>query len=159
MIGSVVGPIGYGCTSLLLSSANPGRRQPLSLRTRRILAHCYTPWFREVDLDAIVVRLEAAFPGIPARPDGMALGDTIYLKQATFDECNIEDMLLLLHELVHVAQYRRDTRVGFARVYGTSVVFHLSNRCNPLEQEAEDFTREHAPDLVQAITNICAGES
>ena len=87
----------------------------------------------------------------------MALGYTIYLRQPAFEECDHRDVLLVLHELVHVAQFARGTSLDFAREYAAGLLRHLSYRANPLEREAEAFTQAHAPDVSRALAQVCGG--
>ncbi|HUK22478.1 MAG TPA: hypothetical protein VLV45_13105 [Gemmatimonadales bacterium] len=154
-LGWALGPPGYWCTAAFLNGVNPGARAPLPARAKRILDRCYTAFFPSVDLDRIRLRCGARFPGVPVRPAGMALGHTIYLRQSRFDECDCRDMLLLIHELVHVAQFVRGTWTSFARDYAAGLLRHLSYHANPLEREARAFTESHAMDVSQALAELC----
>jgi hypothetical protein len=145
------GIVGYWATAALVNAANPGRREPLTGNAKRAFGLVFSPPFPAVDLDRVRLRLGARFPGIPARPQGMALGYTIYLKQPRFDEGNHADMALLLHELVHVAQYERLTPAGFARRYAEALLSDPSNERNPLEHEAYDFVQSHHAELLRAM--------
>lgn len=154
-LGWALGPPGYWCTATLLNRVNPGRRVPLSIRTKTILERCYRPAFPDVDLERVRLRCGARFPGVPIRPAGMTLEYTIFLRQPAFPECEPGAMLLLLHELVHVAQFVRGTRKGFAREYASGLVRYLSYYAHPLEREARAFTESRAADVSQALAEVC----
>jgi hypothetical protein len=139
----------------MLNLVNPGQRRKLSEKARKILRPVFAARFPYVDLDAVRLRLGSRFPGIPAHPIGMALGSTIYLKQHTLDECDLGEMLLLLHELVHVGQYHDATRIGFAGRYGYSIMLHLGNDQNQLEWEAYQFVAASQTAVWQAIRAVC----
>jgi hypothetical protein len=67
-------------------------------------------------------------------------GNAIYLKPK-FDFSNVDFKRLLVHELVHVLQYRKfGTEMAFACAYGIGFAKGgFKYRDNPLEKQAYDF--------------------
>lgn len=88
---------------------------------------------------------------------GITLGHQIYIRQDLFDEDGALPLELVVHEVAHVAQYRRDGTAGFLfkylRDYANGRGRGLSDReaylAIPHEVEARkvgDFLSEHSTD-------------
>ena len=125
-------------------------RRPLSVTTIARL----DPWFPEVDLGAVRVCTRCRLPPNRFRESGhiyaMTFGSTIYWRDE-LDERDPNDLVRLMHELVHVDQVRRHGgESAFACAYGEGylsgggqVPAHIDRPTayhrNPLEAEAYAF--------------------
>jgi hypothetical protein len=113
------------------------RRQPLTDTTRFLMQ----PLFPAVDLGGPRVIANATLPW-PNPRRAITLGRSIYVRNA-FDQLVTRDLRLLLHELVHVDQYRRMGTLGFIWAYGRALARDGSYRKNALEVEAFAFAMLH----------------
>lgn len=125
-------------------------RRPLSATT---IARVQ-PWFPELDLRAVRIRERCRLPPNRFRERGrvyaMTFGSTIYWRDE-LDERDPNDLVRLMHELVHVDQVRRHGgESAFACAYGEGylsgggqVPAHIDDPTayhrNPLEAEAYGF--------------------
>ena len=105
---------------------------------RRVVGPCLP----SVDLDRVRVHPHARL-ALPARFRALTLGRRIYVRGPLHPE-SLVHMRLLLHELVHVAQWERDPWgwLGFAARYGAGVAGAWGWAAHPMECEAVDH--EHA---------------
>jgi Domain of unknown function (DUF4157) len=119
------------------------------------------PLFPELDLANVKVRTRCRLPSNRFRPTGsiyaMTFGYTIYWRDE-LDETKPDDLVKLIHELVHVDQVRRHGgESGFACEYGRGYIegggklpayiagatpYHR----NPLEAEAYTFDAQFRDD-------------
>ncbi|HSJ92132.1 MAG TPA: DUF4157 domain-containing protein [Ilumatobacter sp.] len=134
--------------SQIVNVLRPGR--PLSAATIARLQ----PWFPHLDLHSVRVRTGCRLPPNRFQERGriyaMTFGSTIYWRDE-LDERNPNDLVRLMHELVHVDQQRRHGgESAFACAYGEGYVSgggqvpaHISAPTayhrNPLEAEAYAF--------------------
>jgi hypothetical protein len=112
------------------------------------------PWFSDLDLRVVRVRTRCRLPPNRFRERGsisaMTFGSTIYWRDG-LDERDPDDLVRLMHELVHVDQvYRLGGESAFACAYGEGylsgggqVPAHIDDPTayhrNPLEAEAYGF--------------------
>ena len=112
------------------------------------------PLFPHLDLENVKVRTRCRLPSNRFRPTGsiyaMTFGYTIYWRDE-LDETKPDDLVKLIHELVHVDQVRRHGgESGFACAYGrgyiegggtlpTYIADATPYHRNPLEAEAYTF--------------------
>jgi len=129
---------------------NKGRASKLTPGMKSV----FGPFFPNLDLDEVGVSVGATIVG-PGDLQGMTLGYTIYLSQADVDECNVDDMELLMHELVHVDQYRRIGWQSFGCMYGMGYTLGWNWDDIPLEQEAVQFVISNASALEVAVKSSC----
>jgi hypothetical protein len=131
--------------------ANLGRR-PRGLRTETVQR--LQALFPDLDLGAIRIRTRSRLPSNRFRHRGsiyaMTFGATIYWRDE-LDEHDPDDLVKLIHEIVHVDQVRRhDGEDGFACAYGVGylegggvlpayVDAPTAYHRNPLEAEAYSF--------------------
>ena len=106
------------------------------------------PLFPEVDLDTVTFVTDATLPANWFRSGTLAMtfGSQMWFKWNSLRVEETDDGLrLLMHELVHVAQFRRlgDSKRAFACAYGRGYLSTLSYAANPLEAEAYQFVRTH----------------
>ncbi|HEX5938885.1 MAG TPA: DUF4157 domain-containing protein [Dehalococcoidia bacterium] len=112
-------------------------REPLTDATRVVMLM----FFPQLDLTRVMVIDEATLPW-PRPRRAITLGRTIYVRNS-FDQATSRDRRLLLHELVHVDQYRRMGTAGFIWAYGRALAEAGSYRKNALEVEAFVFVMNH----------------
>jgi hypothetical protein len=112
-------------------------RQPLNDTTRFLLQAL----FPGVDLGTVDVVADATLPWPKARR-AITLGSKVYVRNG-FNQRLTRDLRLMLHELVHVDQYRRLGMPGFIWAYGKALGKGGSYRKNLLEIEAFAFAMEH----------------
>ena len=135
-LGCVAGALGYGLVKAASTIAGGGEPRRLADQTKAIMSE----FFPELDLNEVVLRTGASI--VPRRFRAMTLGRTIFLR-GDLDECSAEDMLLLVHELVHVDQFRRLGELKFACAYGEGFLRTFSHDNIPLEREATAFQHAH----------------
>ncbi len=115
----------------LLHRAAAERASPLPPAWAALLA----PHLPDLDLAAVRVRAPCAL-WLPRRYVGLTLADTIYLRVPLHGPAEVPGLApLLLHELVHVAQFRRYGWWRMCARYGAGLAaygYHL----HPLEIEA-----------------------
>lgn len=134
--GFITGPISGWIYYLFLIVINKGKkRMPLSASLRDKLYRLY-PSF-----DLAEVRIIGNARGIPYGKTAVTHGNYIFCKN-DFSEDNMEDYNLLLHELVHVEQYRKYGKAVFYILYGFQYLNSgFSYRRIELEREAFDCHR------------------
>jgi hypothetical protein len=140
LAGGLLGPVGLAFEELATFVLRGGRPMESWDSAREILAG----FLPELDLETVRVRHRARL-AIPRRYRAITLGSGIYARPA-LEASRLEDLELLLHELVHVRQYRRLSRLGFAWVYGAEIGA-VGYRRNALETEAREFVRRHQAEL------------
>lgn len=112
-------------------------RQALSDPTRAMLGALFV----DVDLPQVKIVANAIIPW-PRPKRAITLGSSVYVRYG-FDQAKSRDLRLLLHELVHVDQYRRLGMLGFIWSYGRALGRSGSYRKNSLEVEAFAFAAQH----------------
>jgi hypothetical protein len=112
-------------------------RQALGNPSRVMLG----PLFADVDLSQVKIVANAIMPW-PRPRRAITLGSSVYIRDG-FDQAKSRDLRLLLHELVHVDQYRRLGMLGFIWAYGRALGRSGSYRKNSLEVEAFIFATQH----------------
>ena len=135
-LGCVGGVLGYGLVKASSTIARAGEPRRLADHTKAIMSE----FFPELDLNAVALRTGASI--VPPRFRAMTLGRTIFVR-GDLDECSAEDMLLLVHELAHVDQFRRLGELKFACAYGAGFLRTFSHDNIPLEREATAFQHAH----------------
>lgn len=134
--------------SQIVNVLRPRRPLPAATITR------LQPWFSDLDLRVVRVRTRCRLPPNRFRERGsisaMTFGSTIYWRDG-LDERDPDDLVRLMHELVHVDQvYRLGGESAFACAYGEGylsgggqVPAHIDDPTayhrNPLEAEAYGF--------------------
>lgn len=106
-------------------------------------------FFPQLNLNDVELRTDATL-AIAAKYRGITLGKTIYLRGG-FNDGSPNDMQLLMHELVHVDQFRRLGRMTFACEYGMGVLLTWDHDEIPLEKEAIAFKRANEGRLNEAV--------
>ena len=96
-----------------------------------------TSVFREIGL---ANRITAMIGG--ELPDAQTFGNAVYMNSTHVR--NEENILLLVHEIVHVAQYRSLGYEGFKERYKQALLQGRSYRDIPLESKAYSFVRSRA---------------
>jgi hypothetical protein len=143
--GCAAGNVVYRATDAVLLLRHPMRpRHRLAPRTVARLQHL----FPEVSLRNVTYVANARLPTDWFRTGtlAMTIGPQIWFK---WDSQRIEEteegLRLLMHELVHVAQFRRygSSKTAFACAYGRGYLTTRSYETNPLEAEAFQFVRTH----------------
>jgi hypothetical protein len=157
-VGCTMGRIVYRETRRSAAFVNVARpKRHLRPATRAMLAEL----FPSVDVEAIVIRTGCRLPANRFQPSGsiyaMTFGSTIYWRD-DLDESDPGDLVRLIHEVVHVDQYRRfGGEAGFACAYGRGYVEgggdvppHIREpnayHRNPLEAEAYRFAARFRDD-------------
>jgi hypothetical protein len=140
------------------------RRATRPLRARTIQR--LQPLFPDLDLHRVRVRTRCRLPSNRFREHGsiyaMTFGTTIYWRDA-LDEDDPQDLVKLIHEIVHVDQVRRHGgETGFACAYGMGYIggggvlpayiddptaYHR----NPLEAEAYSFEAQFRDDRGKVV--------
>jgi hypothetical protein len=122
------------------------------VRTRRRLgpetAARLQPLFPEVDLRGVTTVTDASLPAAWFKSGTLAMtfGSRMWFKWNSMRvEETDEGLRLLMHELVHVAQFRRlgSSKAAFACTYGKGYLRTGSYAANPLEAEAFHFVNTH----------------
>jgi len=103
----------------------------------------------EVDLTRVRVADRAKL-ALPTGFRAITLGRRIYIR-GWWDPERPGDFQLLVHELVHVAQYERDTWgwLGFAAKYGAGVAGTWRWARHPMEKEAVRYEHDVADTLAR----------
>lgn len=134
-LGCVLGVAGYAYAVAWLRFFAGGRARGLTGRERELMSRMLADAGIALDLGLVRLRTGVNLRGIPGRPWGMALGRTVLVVPAELRPDAVEHMGLLLHELVHIAQFERLGRAGFACRYGATILAGLDT-LNALEREA-----------------------
>jgi hypothetical protein len=124
------------------------------------------PLFPDLDLENVKVRTRCRLPSNRFRPTGsiyaMTFGYTIYWRDE-LDETKPDDLVKLIHELVHVDQVRRNGgESGFACEYGRGYIegggklpAYIADATpyhrNPLEAEAYTFDAQFRDDAGHVV--------
>jgi hypothetical protein len=143
--GCGVGQVVYRAADAALVVRHPMRSRR-RLRTSTVAR--LQPLFPDVDLHAVTFVTGASLPANWVRRGTLAMtfGSRMWF---VWDSLRVEEtdegLRLLMHELVHVAQFRRlgDSKRAFACAYGRGFLSTLSYAANPLEAEAFRFVRTH----------------
>ena len=134
-VGGALGLAGYVYALAWTRWVGGGRERALSPAERALMAPLLRDADLTVDLDRARLRTGVDLRGIPGAPRGMALGRTVHIAQDTLLPGVADDMRLLLHELVHVAQFQRLGHARFAWEYGATIAIERA-ALNALEREA-----------------------
>jgi hypothetical protein len=136
----------YQLANAAMEARHPRReRRRLQTATVRRLQHLYP----DVDLSSVRfvtsadLTLQELFEEEAA---AITFGATMWFKHKRRHMEETEaGLLLLMHELVHVAQYRRlgSSKTAFACAYGMGYLEGGGYESNPMEQEAYDFVDFH----------------
>ena len=137
----------YATTNALLEARHP-RRQRRKLAPKTIAR--LQPLFPEFDLSNVRFITSASLPRnwFPALAEAQAMtfGSHIWFKAKRKQvEDTDEGLRLLMHELVHVRQYRErgSSKDVFACHYGAGFLQGGSYETNPMEIEAFQFVTDH----------------
>jgi hypothetical protein len=167
ILGCLAGTLGYGYASSWVHTFGGGDKRRLSNKERQVMSDVFSKTGYSPHFDDVWVITSANLSGIPGNPAGLCLGYSVYLRARNFATCDVDDeaiedyhafMSVLLHELVHVAQYQARGRMKFACEYGRAILARFSTSI-PFEWEAGQIQNEHHGDLLEAIHNVCAGET
>lgn len=133
----ILGVLVYSFHRIWCAVLNDHALEPIPPGVREVLA----PLVPELDLEHVWMADQARLV-LPRRFRAITLGHCIYIRR-TWNPFDRGDVRLLLHELVHVVQYARDSWgwFGFAGRYGAGVVGGWSWSAHPMEIEA--IEREH----------------
>jgi hypothetical protein len=126
----------------------PGRR--LSKIENWLMTHFH----KKIDLSEVRI-VENARLRTLAPASALTIGNTIYWEGKCI-ECDGGDMSLLLHELVHVGQYKRHGRAVFNLLYAWKFLTGgFKYRNNDLEREAFAFEEKNAAKLEKYRKEVC----
>lgn len=143
----LVGVPAFALTELTARVLNFGRR-PKSLPPD--VVDLLGPYLPSLDIGSVKTVSPARLPVAQRRFSIMSVGGRVYLEHAPQID-DVRAMTALLHELVHVEQYRRLGRLRFARMYAAGFAAGMSYRENPLEAEAFAIARLHRDELAAAV--------
>jgi hypothetical protein len=126
------------------------------------------PLFPQLDIDNVKVRTRCRLPSNRFRETGtiyaMTFGYSIYWRDE-LDERNADDVVKLIHELVHVDQVRRNgSESAFACEYGRGYIAGggtlpayiddvTAYHRNPLEAEAYNFDSQFRDEAGRAVAS------
>lgn len=134
------------------NSSRPRRR--LSTNERWLMTHFH----KKIDLKEIWIVENARIRSLISL-DALTISKTIFFKEE-LNECSTENMQLLLHELVHVEQYKRYGRAVFDLVYAwTFVTGGFQHKKSSIEKDALKFQGKHLPELFRVMKEICSSEA
>lgn len=152
LFACLAGIVGTSLVALIVKLGSLGGKRALTEREKRIVSG----FFPNIDINEVRVRPNTSpLPTIGSQKI-ITIGYTIYHK-SDFKECNLTDMTWLIHELVHVDQFRRTTLgfVEFACKYGHGLSRTYNYEKNPVEKEAFDFTKNHEDEIRHAFMEEC----
>lgn len=135
-VGAVIAYYAYILPAVSLLNLRK-QRQELTDMTRFLMQAL----FPGVDLGRVRLTANATLPW-PKPRRAITLNRSIYVRDE-FDQLRSRDLRLLLHELVHVDQYRRKGTLSFMWSYGRALAKGGSYRRNLLEVEAFEFALRH----------------
>jgi hypothetical protein len=167
-----VAPVGCALGQAIFSETKRAAQIVNITRPRRSLQATtiarLKPLFPDVDLTTVQVRTRCRLPSNRFRQSGsiyaMTFGYTIYWRDE-LDETNPDDLVKLIHEIVHVDQVRRlGSESSFACEYGRGYIDgggHLpayiheptAYHRNPLEAEAYTFEAKFRDASGQVVPN------
>ena len=108
-------------------------------------------WLPDLPWDEVVI-----IPNSKSIPAGGFIAVTHFNSifwKGDFSESNAFNLKVLLHELYHVDQYRRDGKLFYYQ-YGASVTDAISYKNSTYELEATKFAELHFADLIQQLAGI-----
>jgi hypothetical protein len=144
ILGSIGGVVTYFITKAAIHSVN------FSISWKTLPADIYDllpDEIKQLPLNKIKYKEHSSLPPNwfigKKRFIGMTFGYTLFFAYK-IDFNNKQDLLLLIHELVHSLQYksRNCSELHFASDYGKGVIDSMSYRNNPLEIEAYKIEEE-----------------
>jgi hypothetical protein len=139
----------FGYPIVWLSAS--GELKPLSARVKYVMEY----FFPDLDLDSVQIATDAS-AAIPGDKDAVTLNTSIYIMGA-FDECDKENMRLLMHELVHVRQYMNKGWARFSCDYALQFLASGGSYEDiPMEQKARKFADDNHDAMVARMKDVCA---
>jgi hypothetical protein len=130
LFGTIIGLIYLGIIKLINFNK---KRIKLSPALQRSLSTYYP----SVNLDK--VRITSMANGILYGKTALVQGNDIFYKYI-FSEKNTDDLKLLLHELIHVKQYREYGIAKFYVLYAYGYIYNMFSYPDiPIEKEAFDY--------------------